>query len=315
MLYGNRNMDKDGDAFGHVDVSRPFGYGEWQQAKEALLAAYPELEYVKLGTSVLGREIGAVRLGNGKRQLYCHAAMHANEWITGMAAATFLEEGARAWRENRTWLGRPVRPLLEKVSLWVTPLVNPDGVELVLKGPVSAGPYAREVEAWNGNGEDFSGWKANIRGVDLNDQFPAHWEEERQRRAVDAPGPRDYTGEAPLTEPEAQAVYAFTLELKPQLTLALHSQGREIYWNYRDLEPPGAEAAARRLAEVAGYQAIKLEGSDAGYKDWYIAEFRSLGFTIEVGYGQNPLPLEQFADIYREVSLILLEACQIASEW
>ena len=38
----------------------------------------------------------------------------------------------------------------------------------------------------------------------------------------------------------------------------------------------------------------------AGYKDWFIQQFNRPGYTIEVGIGENPLPLSQFEEIYRD---------------
>jgi g-D-glutamyl-meso-diaminopimelate peptidase len=48
--------------------------------------------------------------------------------------------------------------------------------------------------------------------------------------------------------------------------------------------------------------------SFAGYKDWFIKMYRRPGYTIEVGRGENPLPIEQFPEIYRAVLPILVEA-------
>ena len=48
--------------------------------------------------------------------------------------------------------------------------------------------------------------------------------------------------------------------------------------------------------------------SFAGYKDWFIQDFRRPGFTIEAGHGQNPLPLGQFDEIYGKVLGILVTA-------
>ncbi|MMZ65273.1 Gamma-D-glutamyl-L-diamino acid endopeptidase 1 [compost metagenome] len=87
----------------------------------------------------------------------------------------------------------------------------------------------------------------------------------------------------------------------------MHTQGKEIYWNYREREPREAEAFAARLAAAGGYRAVKLTGSDAGYKDWFIDEFRRPGFTVEVGEGVNPLPLEDFEEMYKELEPILAE--------
>ena len=45
---------------------------------------------------------------------------------------------------------------------------------------------------------------------------------------------------------------------------------------------------ARRLGQAGGYRPVKAQGSDAGYKDWFIQHYRKPGFTVEIGYGVNP---------------------------
>lgn len=290
-----------------VHSERPFGYLEWEEAKRLLLDRYPCIGYEQIGTSVLGREIGAFRIGRGKREIHYNGAMHANEWMTGMLLARFLDELGSAVSRKEPLQGLPVYDWLEHTTLWVIPLVNPDGVELCIRGTESAKPQASKLLEWNGGRTSFDGWKANIRGVDLNDQFPAYWVTERDRRDVAGPGPRDFTGEEPLTEPEARALAEWTRSKSFELVIAFHMQGREIYWNYRDMEPPESVVWAERFGRVSGYVPVKLTGSDAGYKDWFIQEFRRPGFTVEAGFGVNPLPLQQFESVYAETAPIMLE--------
>lgn len=102
------------------------------------------------------------------------------------------------------------------------------------------------VLAINDGSTDFSGWKANIRGVDLNNQFPARWEIEAARKRQ-RPAPRDYPGPAPLTEPESQAMARLTRESNFDRVLAYHTQGEVIYWGFENLQPPEAEILARAV--------------------------------------------------------------------
>ena len=92
--------------------------------------------------------------------------------------------------------------------------------------------------------------------------------------------------------------------------LALHSQGRVIYWQFEDYDVPGARELGEEFARVSGYQLedTPYESAFAGYKDWFIKNFRRPGYTIEVGSGQNPLPIQQFAEIYRDTLGILVTA-------
>jgi g-D-glutamyl-meso-diaminopimelate peptidase len=43
-----------------------------------------------------------------------------------------------------------------------------------------------------------------------------------------------------------------------------------------------------------------------GYKDWFIQDYKKPGYTIEVGKGINPLPIEQFNKIYDDNEELLL---------
>ncbi len=279
-----------------------------------LLQHYDVLSCRQIGTSVLGQPLYALILGDGPERVHINAAVHANEWITAPLLLRFVEELAAARSAGKA-CG------LDAATLWAVPMANPDGADLAQDGIPPGYARAEELAAWNGGSGDFRRWKANIRGVDLNDQFPACWELERERRGLAAPAPQDYGGPHPLSEPEAAALAELTRAKRFSRVLSLHTQGKEIYWNYRDREPREAEELAERLAAAAGragrdgdsgcdngaYRAVKLSGSDAGYKDWFIDEFRRPGFTVEAGEGVNPLPVEQFDDIYKGLAPILAE--------
>ncbi|TJY43542.1 LysM peptidoglycan-binding domain-containing protein [Cohnella pontilimi] len=289
-------------------------YGPMELSKDItrLTGKYPFVTAGSIGRSVLGKPLHALRIGGGPFRWHINAACHANEWITSLLLMRFAEDYANAYQRNGTVGGKSAAALFSRTTLWIVPMLNPDGVELVQDGLALNHPMCRELLEWNRGSKRFSAWKANARGVDLNDQFPAHWEEEQERRRIPGPAPRDYSGPAPLSEPEALSLAEWTERMDFHAVLALHTQGEEIYWNYRDREPPQAGEWAARLARAGGYRAVRLTGSDAGYKDWFIDRFRRPGFTVEAGWGHNPLPLEGFSDIYDGVSKLLAEALDLS---
>ena len=92
--------------------------------------------------------------------------------------------------------------------------------------------------------------------MDLNLQFPANWEEAKRikyAQGFNKPAPRDYVGEGPLTEPEALALYNFTLAHNPKLTISYHTQGEVIFWQYLDYKPTNALEIATKFSELSGY--------------------------------------------------------------
>ena len=266
---------------------------------------YPFLKVSSIGNSVLGHDLPEIKIGSGDKKVHYNASFHANEWITTPIVMTFLNDYLLSL--TNACVIRDISPsqLYEQTTLSIVPMVNPDGVNLVLNGPGSSGPWKEQVISWNNNRLDFSGWKANIRGVDLNDQFPAEWEKERKHNPK-SPGPRDYGGKQPFTEPEVIAMAELTRKQNFDRVFALHTQGEEIYWGFEGLEPSKSKIMVEELSRVSGYKPVQILDSFAGYKDWFIQEWRRPGFTVELGKGENPLPLSKFDKIYQDVLGIFL---------
>ena len=271
--------------------------------------------YVKtLTRTAFGRSVYALQFGSGSRKLLITAGHHANETITSDAVWQWLFTFCNALLDGRTVCGAEARELYHNAMVYLVPLVNPDGADLAAGVCAPGSPEYRAAADIAAQYPDIpfpSGWKANIRGIDLNLQYPAGWSTAREIKfaaGYTRPGPRDYVGPAPLTAPESLAMYSFTRALDPQLTLSYHTQGRVIYWQYDGYDVPGSKAIAERFAAVSGYDVAKTPyaAGHAGYKDWFIQDFRRPGFTIEAGSGENPLPLSQFPDIWSDNLGILL---------
>ena len=142
-------------------------------------------------------------------------------------------------------------------------------------------------------------------------QFPAGWLNAKQikfSQGFNKPAPRDFVGFGPLTEPESLCIYNFTILHNFSLAIAFHTQGKEIYWNFQNINPPYGYEIASKFAKASGYSVAEVpyNSSFAGFKDWFIQEYNRPGFTIEDGLGINPLPINQFAEIYNDNLGILI---------
>lgn len=287
-----------------------------QQAIANLVKAYPFLRTREVGTSAWGRPITALVMGQGERRVLYTAAHHGNEWITATVLLAFSEELARGESQGGRVYGVPARTITDAATVYLVPMVNPDGVDLVTGAIAPGTPEYDQARRLGENYPDIPfprGWKANLLGVDLNLQYPAGWLMAREikfSQGYTRPGPRDFVGRAPLNQRESRALAEFTRQVDPTLVLAYHTQGGEIYWQFRDIPVPGAQALGEEFARLSGYTLTKpgYTSSFAGYKDWFIQTYRRPGFTIEAGRGENPLPLSQFPEIYRENLGILTTA-------
>lgn len=276
----------------------------------SLKKAYPMLRVGVIGKSLCQRGIFSLSIGKSENPLLIAAAFHGQEWLTSLLALRFAELllcsktcGAPLWGISAAGITREVI---------IIPCVNPDGVQIAINGVDGAGRYAQTVaETASFSNEK---WSANARGVDINHNFDAGWHELRNMEiesGILGPSPRRYGGYMAESEPETAALTAFCKARRPRTAIALHSQGEEIFWEYGDKKPLRSEALARIFAAASGYELVENNGlaSHGGFKDWFIDYFCRPAFTVEIGKGENPLPLSGFDGIIeRTLPMLALAA-------
>ena len=159
-----------------VSTSIPYNSDVLRQNLSLLLRTYSFLNVQTVGNSVLGKPIYVIKLGRGSKKVFYSASIHANEWITSPVLMKFIEDYCQAYVNNSTLYGYSIRSLFQSTSIFIMPMVNPDGVDLVTGNMAISSPsYQKALHIANQFPEiPFpNGWKANINGVDLNLQFPA----------------------------------------------------------------------------------------------------------------------------------------------
>jgi g-D-glutamyl-meso-diaminopimelate peptidase len=297
-----------------VDTNIDYTYDILDNDLRGLKARYPFITIGSAGRSVLGRELYYVKLGTGPNQVFYNGSHHSLEWITTPLLTKFIENFSKSYVAGTNIKGYNPMNIWNRSSIYIMPMVNPDGVDLVLNGLSSDNPFHNDLIRWNNGSADFSRtWQANTRGVDLNHNYNALWNLSKEAEAqygILGPGPTRYSGPSPESEPETQSVVNFTRNHNFRLVLAYHSQGEVIFWQFSNLTPTESLAIGNQLAMVSGYALSQTTGitSYSGYKDWFIQDFRRPGFTIEVGLGTNPLPISQFDQIYNDNEELLLLA-------
>lgn len=203
--------------------------------------------------------------------------MHAREWITAKLVLEQIRRGVRG-------------------GVWFIPLVNPDGALLSQCGISSVeGRRRREMLVRINGGFDFSLWKANADGVDINVNFDANWG--KGKGNLTDPAPQGYIGPCAFSSEEAQALKSFTLAVRPDFTVSYHTKGEVIYWRFGQnaLRCLRDRRLARILQRSTGYPLGEAPCSAGGYKDWCIQKLRIPAFTVEVGSDRLAHPLGESA--------------------
>lgn len=280
---------------------------------------YPYFKINNIGKSTLGENIVFIKLGKGNKKLFINASHHANEWMTSLITMMFIEKYLYLYKYNQNYKGYNIEELWNNVSIYIVPMVNPDGVNLCLKNKkIINNNFYKEI--WGKYINNLEEWKANIRGVDLNLNYPAGWKQatiNKMKKGITGPGPRDYAGPNALSEIETKNMVNFTELINFDMIISLHSQGQEIYWSYLNYKIHKAYEIGKKFEKVSGYLLTKPNyySSFAGYKDWFIEKYKKPGYTIEIGKGEEgkSLSLKKTEEIYNEMEEIFFcaaDECQ-----
>ena len=191
-------------------------------------------------------------------------------------------------------------------------MLNPDGVDYSIHGVKMNNIIRERLIKMNNRTDDFTHWQANARGVDLNHNYNAGFEEykiiEHQQNIVH--GASKYSGEYSESEPETRALCNFVRFERPELALTLHTQGEEIYYTSGEKSSVNSLPIAKTLSRLTGYKISFPSGTAqyGGFTDWFIEEFDKPSFTLECGLGENPLPFSDFEKIYYKIKRALFTA-------
>ena len=243
-----------------------------------------------IGKTEFNRDIFAVEVRKNQSfsTAFLIASIHARENITSDLLCRMLDEN--------------LFDEIQNFNVVLLPMANPDGVELCCHGLNSVNKkYHKNLLEINKGDSDFSLWKANARGVDLNNNFDANF---GTNIGSNIPSSSGYAGKFAESEFETKALLEFTKNIKPFFTVSYHSKGEEIYYNFfqnkKELERD--TIIANRFANSTGYTIKNSEStSSGGYKDFCVQKLKISSITIEVGNDNLSHPIsKKYLDIIFE---------------
>lgn len=275
---------------------------------------FPFLAVSYLGKSILGKEIPVLSVGEGEKGLLYVGTHHGMEWITSTVLLRFVYDFCRCAQERGCMYRYSLPYLLATRCLYIVPMLNPDGVSYQIQGPNKDHPLYDRLLKMNGGSDNFSGWQANARGVDLNHNYNSGFSEYKileEQMGIGDGAPTRYSGTMPESEPEVGCLCNFIrFHEEIGMALTLHTQGEEIYFSSGGKTHPKASTIVKSFERMSGYMARVPEGMSAygGMTDWMVGELGRLCFTFECGKGSNPLPVEDAIDIYGKLREVLFSA-------
>ena len=286
-------------------MEKEFDYAKLIDSVCVLASKFPFLKFEYLTESFMGRAIPLLTLGSGKKNIYYVGAHHGAERITSAVLVKFLNEFCAAAKSDNSVFGMNFDYLLKTRTLIIIPMLNPDGVEISANGVQKDSLWYGRLVKMNG-GEDFTHWQANARGVDLNHNYDAGFEEYKELEpslGIFGGCATRFSGETPESEVESAALCNYMRFKMPTALMTLHTQGREIYFESGGVCPKNSKAVAAYLSDITGYKCAMPSGAAAygGLTDYCIQKLGIPAFTIECGKGKNPLPPSETLPIYLEM--------------
>lgn len=270
---------------------------------------YDFISFEILGQSYCQRDILAIKIGNQKDACLLIGGVHGMEWLTSLLLLTFTNTICQSIKYRYKLYNIDLKNLLFKKGVCFVPCLNPDGTDISIHGSKSAKDYASLVDKISkGNTKT---WQANARGVDLNHNFDAKWEELNlleKHNGILGPSSTRFGGQKPESEIETQIIVNLCKKNNYRHAIAFHSQGEEIYWNFGNKQPKNSFFLASLFSNLSNYKLSQPEGLavGGGFKDWFIEKFNKPAFTIEIGKGKNPLPINDFPSIYKKLEKMLV---------
>ncbi len=261
-------------------LKRP-SYRSVQKEIAALEEKYPQLIQVSsIGESVQGRDLTLLQVGKGKTKACIVAGIHARESITVSYTLRCVEEFCRAY-ESKTgkFAGFDMKNLLDNYTLYIVPLSNPDGLEII------NGRDTPEVKVTYREKMTIQDYKANANGVNLNKNFPLLWKQINNK--VTTPDPEGYKGEAAGSEPETKALMKLCNNNNFVWMTSIHVRGDCVYWSDATNPSVGAsEKIVNILKERCDFYKCEtskeVNGYGGGFENWFRNEFQRPGLCLEL---------------------------------
>jgi carboxypeptidase T len=283
---------------------------------DATAAAYPALtrvvdygdSYLKTRNAATGYDLKTICITHKTADYDCKlypgaprprfvlmSQMHAREIVGGDISWRFIDYLTQNYGKKAD-----VTSLLDSTEIWVIPVDNPDGVDLVQQG--GNNPYLQRKNADGSGCGSPPGGDQQI-GVDLNRNTANHW---GTTGGVGDRCSQIYPGPNGDSEAETKAVQTLFKQLYPDqrgpndtdaapvtakgTMLSIHSYAGMVLfpWGYQNVKAPndtGLRAIASNLAQTLGYDYGRpgevLYTASGNIEDWTYGTLGVASFAIE----------------------------------
>lgn len=327
-----------------IDLNADYSADDIYHNAMLLQKKYPEIiKVVDLGNSLDNRKIFSIIMSEkikptmyskfsyvDKMHFLVESGTHGRENVGPNVIMKSIETYAKDYYDDSVIAEYNLSEILKNNVIHFVPLVNPDGYDLTTKGISSISPGFRDelrsFGDWN-----FSNYKSNLNGVDINRNYPGYYFDVKLGKWRDIwnmihneyrsfiPGEAFYFGPYAGSEIETQIMMDYLLKYDFRNYLSYHNRGEVIYWNgwmLSDQFNLRAKELSKKAEELTGYhiEDTTVTSSSSGYMSDYVPmNTLKPAITIELNDSKIKLPAspEYFLEPYNKTVLLPLSFVEI----
>ncbi len=298
-----------------TDTSRQFySYDDLCGDLNEIREQFSDVTHVNvIGSSADKRNIYEIVIGNpeAEKSLLIVGGMSGCEYMTGLFSVKLAEYYAHYAKEGLKG-GYKYSELLDKCSIHIIPMLNPDGVAISQYNmdAVNNKTYADAINSWFQRDQSSGGinlsldnylmfYSANVKGVELAKNFPKDWSD---ASSAAAPANKGYKGSEPASENETKALIDLIDDLNPEMVINLRTTGNSVQYNFSgDADVLAkSKAFAEKAASILTYS---LDNSDLttsmnGSLEEYALSKGIPALRVNIGNGDAPLSLNEYNSIW-----------------
>lgn len=287
-----------------IEDNEKYTYEMISSDLDSLAKLFPErTELFSIGNSEFGLPIKVLRIGSGipkKRSMLFVGNVHAREDYSSKFVMKFLNMYLLSFTGDSVIYNKAA-DYLDDLDLYFMPVANPDGLKIAHEDWVNIEKYVPEINQIK-RMETFAEWKANGKGIDLNDSFDDETHSlNKSYNYSPVPCSEGFKGKYAAEPIETQVIQKFVSEIRPLMTLSFHTKGDLIYWADSKTHAyfNGIDSLINDAAlSVSNFSRVKVSPDPSTYggglENYVRYQFGLLGSCVELSSGDSER--KQFPD-------------------
>ncbi|MDG1842473.1 MAG: M14 family metallopeptidase [Crocinitomicaceae bacterium] len=275
-----------------IEDDEKYRYSMIMEDLDYLAAKYSDYVFpFAIGDSEFGFPLKAVRIGTKEKKpysIFMVGNVHAREDYSSKLVMKFLNHYLLSIEGNSN-VYPSAKKYLDSLDIYIMPVANPDGLKI-------AHQDWEGIEKWRYDvckmirKEGFEEWKANGKGIDLNDSFDDgnHHLKHGDQGEIE-PASEDFKGYYPAEPIETKYLQEFVNKLKPLMTISYHTKGDLVYWadagTHAIFEGIDTEIN-QKVLQVSGFDLVSVSKNPVTYgcglENYVRAKMGLLGSCVEL---------------------------------